>query len=201
MGGLNSGPHRSGRLREDRAKRFDALKWQMQAKAENWPEGIRQTLAFRAPHTGAEISARVALTFTDERFGGRRVWFSCPNCQSRARYLFGGRPHITKPHQIACAACQRLVYESRREGPERRLLRQMGKLEGRLGGDPRKLAPPKGLARRTFDRLARRHEIYRQKLITRREIKLQNKLRRDLRRSWSTNPAELSALRRAYGLK
>src|SRR5215510_9334143 len=54
-GGLNSGPRRSARLREDRAKRFDVLALLERAKVEDWQEGTRYTVAFAAPHTGRII--------------------------------------------------------------------------------------------------------------------------------------------------
>src|SRR5215510_14371459 len=148
MGGLNSGPHRSSRLHENAVHRFDVLELQDQAKAENWPDGTRRTLSFPAPHTGTIISARIRLTFIAEPFGGRRIWFSCPECPRRVRFLFGGRSHLNKAQRIACRRCMRLRYASECEGPERRWRRQMAKLEQRLGGDPRKLTPPQGLARR-----------------------------------------------------
>ena len=197
MGGLNSGPHRTSRLRESAARRFDVLDLQAQAKAESWPDDRRHTLAFRAPHTGAIISAKVVLTFTAERFGGRRIWWTCPGCPRRVRFLFGGRSHISKPYGIACARCQRIAYASNLEGPRRRWRRQMEKLERRLGGDPRKIEPPRGLARRTFDRLAARHEVYRQKVMARRQRKLQTRMRN---RQWPTDAAGWRALREANGL-
>ena len=67
----------------------------------------------------------------------------------------------------------------------------------RLGGDPRKLTPPKGLARRTFDRLAQRHAYYLAKLTAKAQERLRRKL---LNRPWPTDPAELRALREAFGL-
>jgi hypothetical protein len=60
---------------------------------ELWPEGIRQVLAYRAPHTGAIVSARVEMMFPDQPFGGRRLWFRCPECPRNVRYLYGGKPH------------------------------------------------------------------------------------------------------------
>jgi hypothetical protein len=197
MGGLNSGPHRSARLHEDRAKRYDALELQQQAKAECWPEGTKHTLAFRSPHTGTVISVKVSLTFTAERFGGRRVWFSCPECPRRVSVLWGWPSHISQRYRIACAQCQRIAYASNLEGPARRWRRQMEKLEQRLGGDPRKIEPPKGPARRTFDRLAARYETYRQKVIARSEAKFRRHMRS---RMWPIDPAELRAVRDAYGL-
>ena len=52
----------------------------------------------------------------------------------------------------------------------------MKKLEQKLGGDPLKIEPPKGNARRTFDRLAERHAAYRAKLVRHAEERLRRKL-------------------------
>ena len=60
----------------------------------------------------------------------------------------------------------------------------MDKIEHQLGGDPQKIEPPRGLARRTFDRLAARHETYRQKMIAHREARFQTKMRSRL---WPTD--------------
>jgi hypothetical protein len=185
------------RLREERAKRFDALQLQAQAKAEGWPEGRRHTLAFRAPHTGAIIAARVVLAFTDQPFGGRRIWWGCPECRRRVRFLFGGRTNVSQPYRIACAKCQRIAYGSNLEGMTRRWRRQLTKIEKRLGGNPHKMTPPKGLARRTFDRLAQRHAHYMAKLTAQAQERLRRKL---LNRPWPTDPAELRALRETCGL-
>jgi hypothetical protein len=196
MGGLNSG-HRSTRLREATAKRFDVLERQAQAKAEGWQEGRKHTLAFPAPHTGAIITARVVLTFTDQCFGGRRMWWTCPECSRRVRILFGGRSHITQPYSIACAKCQRIAYASNLEGKERRWRRQLAKIERQLGGDPCRIELPKGNARRTFDRLAARHALYRGKIVAHAEERLRRKLQK---RPMSADLTELSAMQRALSL-
>src|SRR5262245_56961969 len=153
MGGLNSGPHRSTRLPESAARRYDVLELQALAKAEGWKDGTRRKLTYRVPTTGIILEVAVEVEFTRERFGGRHIWCLCPVCRGRQRLLFRGRPPYSAPHQIACGKCQRLAYDSNREGPERRWRRQMTKIDARLGGDPRKIEPPCGLARRTFDRL------------------------------------------------
>ena len=75
--------------------------WQQLAKAEDRQEGTTRALSFHAPSTGKLISVSVSLTFTDERFGGRRAWFECPECPRRVRFLFGGRPCLSKPYTIA----------------------------------------------------------------------------------------------------
>ena len=61
----------------------------------------------------------------------------------------------------------------------------------------RSKTPSRGNARHTFERLAARHERYRQRIIARREGKLQRRMQSRL---WPTDPAELRALREAHGL-
>jgi len=73
----------------------------------------------------------------------------------------------------------------------------MAKLERRLGGDPRKLIPPKGLARRTFDRLAVRHAAYRAKVVAHRQCKLERRMRKQ---RLPTDAAGWRALRETHGL-
>jgi hypothetical protein len=59
----------------------------------------------------------------------------------------------------------RIAWPSALERPTRRWRRQLRKIEQKLGGNPRKIEPPKGNARRTFDQLAERHAAYRAKLV------------------------------------
>src|SRR5215475_1753920 len=125
------------------------------------------------------------------------LWWICPLCPRRVRFLFGGRIGISSPYRIACAKCQRIAYGSDLEGKTRRWRRQLDKTERRLGGDPRKLTPPKGNARRTFDRLARRHAYYMAKVIAHAQERLHRKLRK---KPWLRDPAEMQALRQACGL-
>ncbi len=111
MGGINSGPHRSTRLRFAAAKRFDVSQLQRKAVAEQWPEGAVHRLSFE-PYPGRLITARVELTFILPGGGGRRYYWLCPECGRKARFLYGGRPDLTKPNRIACSACQRLLWPS-----------------------------------------------------------------------------------------
>jgi hypothetical protein len=173
MGSLSSGPHRSSRLHESQAKRFDVLELAGHAKTENWPDGTTRTLSFTLPHTGAVCSAKVELTFTEERFGGRRIWFRCPECGRRVRFLFGGRLSTGKPHRIACRRpCQGLAYACQLEARERRWRRQLAKLE-------------------------RRHRHYVGKLTEHRQARLRTKMRNRL---WPTDREELAVLMQSVGL-
>jgi hypothetical protein len=102
--------------------------------------------------------------------------------------------HLTAPqHRLREMPADRLRLESRGQGTRWR--RQLKKIERQLGGDPRKTEPPKGNARRTFDRLAARHALNRAKLTAHAEERLRRKLQKR-----PTDLAELSAMRRALGL-
>src|ERR1700729_3074598 len=94
------------------------------------------------------------------RFGGARPYFACPSvvngiaCRRRVTKLYGpGRYFL-------CRHCYRLVHASQSEGGLDRTLRRANAIRQRLGGDPGMAAPfpprPKGMWRRTYERLRRR---------------------------------------------
>ncbi|MEQ8652422.1 MAG: hypothetical protein RIC87_08160 [Kiloniellales bacterium] len=91
------------------------------------------------------------------RFGGSRPYFRCPGlvdgnaCDRRVVKLYAaGRYHL-------CRHCYRLTYGSQREDRLDRAQRQADRLRRRLGGEAGFDAPlprrPKGMWRRTYDRL------------------------------------------------
>lgn len=65
MGGPNSGPHRTSRLKYEAAKRFDVMELRNQARNDRWEEGHVVSLSYPAPHTGRPITAKVEVTFTE----------------------------------------------------------------------------------------------------------------------------------------
>jgi hypothetical protein len=196
MGGLNSGPHRSARLKADRAAKFDAMAYAQAMPAATLRDGAKVCLSFQPWPDLPPVTASTELAEVRCGFGGRRWLLACPCCGRRARVLYGGRPETNARQRIACRACQRVRYPSQFESPERRWRRQLAKLEARLGGDPRKMQPPKGLARRTWNRLAARHQHYREKIAARRRDVLQGAMRGKL---WPTEPHELQRLRERFG--
>lgn len=111
------------------------------------------TLTYRTQSYGGEwqpVTERVYLDYTSQHFGGERRWFFCPNCRRRCAKLYGGA-------RFLCRQCYGLGYASQAEDAPNRLLRRAQKLRMKLGGDGCVDEPfpdrPKGMHRRTFDRL------------------------------------------------
>ena len=97
-----------------------------------------------------EIRYKVGIARTPCHFGGTRPWFVCPGRGCRRRvttlYLLGA--------YFLCRHCQGLGYE---EARPHRLLRRAQRVRQRLGGPTGLSYPfpprPKGMWRRTYDRL------------------------------------------------
>lgn len=90
---------------------------------------------------------RIALTYTETRFGGRRPWFACPHCQKARRVLH----YVGK--SLACRHCFDLRYTSEIEDPLSRATRQRRRLLAKVGGsDPGGDFPvkPKGMHWKTY---------------------------------------------------
>jgi hypothetical protein len=94
------------------------------------------------------------------RFGGARPYFICPGvvngvaCGRRVAKLFrSGRYFL-------CWHCYRLAHASQSESGWERALRRANRIRQRLGGEPGMVAPfpqrPKGMWRRTYERLRTR---------------------------------------------
>ena len=101
----------------------------------------------------------VYLDWSDCHLGGRRAWFRCPacGCGRRVAVLYGGSI-------FACRHCHRLAYDSQRERWDDRLTRRADKIRQRLGWEPGILNghgdKPKGMHRRTYERLVAQHDAY-----------------------------------------
>jgi len=90
---------------------------------------------------------RIALTYSETRFGGRRPWLSCPHCQKRRRVLH----YVQK--SFVCRACFDLRYTSEVEDVLSRAARQRRRLMEKVGGsDPGGDFPlkPKGMHWKTY---------------------------------------------------
>ena len=126
-------------------------------------DGERLHLAYRVRIGGGDwedIDESVRIVSVACRYGGARPYFMCPGvangraCGRRVAKLHGpGRYFL-------CRHCNRLSYASQSEGALDRALRRANTIRQRLGGDPGMASPfperPKGMWRRTYERLHRR---------------------------------------------
>ena len=121
------------------------------------------TLKYRSRSYGedwSDIEQRVPVTWTACRFGGERPQFVC---SVTSNGVYCGRSVIKlygAGRLFACRHCYRLAYASQSETQWYRGLRRANKLRERLGGDPGMDSPfpprPKGMWRRTYERLQER---------------------------------------------
>jgi hypothetical protein len=120
----------------------------------------RLNLSYRMRSGGGEwedVTESVPIVRVPCRFGGTRPYFTCPgmvqgiNCGRRVTKLHHGARYFL------CRQCYRLAHASQSEGAWDRMLRRANKIRQRLGGDPGMDSPfptkPKGMWRRTYDRL------------------------------------------------
>ena len=184
MGGLGSGrPSGSGRGTVEACRSIDVNRlnregclragsmggWQWTCDGEKVAsinlraETDRLHLTYRVRSGGGEwedVAEPVRIVRIPCRFGGTRPYFICPGvvngiaCGRRVAKLHGpGRYFL-------CRHCYRLSHASQGEGTWDRTLRRANKVKQRLGGDPGMAAPfppkPKGMWRRTYDRLRER---------------------------------------------
>jgi hypothetical protein len=123
-------------------------------------EDDRVHLTYRVRSGGGEwedVAETVRIVRVACRFGGARPYFICPGVVNG---IACGR-RVTKLHgpgrYFLCRHCYRLAHASQSEGIWDRTLRRANKIRQRLGGDPGLAAPfppkPKGMWRRTYDRL------------------------------------------------
>ena len=107
-----------------------------------------------------DMKETVRLVRVQCRYGGTRPYFECPG-------VVGGRACVRRVAKLyasgryfLCRHCYRLAYGSQSEGRWDRLMRRANKIRTRLGGSPGTATPfperPKGMWRRTYERLRRR---------------------------------------------
>jgi hypothetical protein len=123
-------------------------------------------LNYRAESSGSgewkSVQQRVPIRLTACHLGGQRPWFVCSVycngrcCGRRAAILY------CAGELFACRRCYDLSYASQRQTALHRGLEQARKIRMRLGGSADLLEPfpakPKGMHRRTFQRLQARAE-------------------------------------------
>lgn len=100
------------------------------------------------PHTFC-----VWLDWTPCHYGGERIWFRCPRCQSRRAVLF------MASGVFRCRGCHDLAYQSTREDAIDRAGRRITTLQRKLKAAPGSMwwtipEKPAGMHWQTYDRLA-----------------------------------------------
>jgi len=97
-----------------------------------WNGASRGSISVRAAgliveywHGGAPVNQVVFTETTPRNFGGRQVWFTCPNCRRRCSILY-------LSNRLACRQCLRLAYRSQSEDALNRSYRKQRKIEQRL---------------------------------------------------------------------
>lgn len=76
---------------------------------------------------GMQAYQEIAFTSTSPSFGGKRLWFACPNCGARCRVLYLPPRAI----RLACRTCHRLTYRDRlrRREPTHELMSAIERLD------------------------------------------------------------------------
>lgn len=111
-------------------------------------------LHYKTNHSGEEWRDRTVTLFlskTNPNYGGERLWFVCPGCNTRRAKLYGGQ-------WFRCRACQGAYYQTQLESPTDRAFARFYKRRHRLGayGGMQEPFPPKPKWMRwaTYERLA-----------------------------------------------
>ncbi len=106
-----------------------------------------------------DIKEVMPIVETPCNYGGTRKWFACLSCNRRVRILYGGK-------YFRCRKCYGLKYNSQYEEKRFRYLDYARDIQRKVAGeyqdvdDP--LAPrPKGMHRKTYRRLQREYDYYR----------------------------------------
>lgn len=185
MGGIGSGRrNQAGKDTVDDCRSLDVRRWGRDGLLTsglfftvNWTrngetvasmqvrtEADKLTLTYKHGHRGGLWQAMeypVWLSWTACTYGGRRAWFRCPvdGCGRRVALLYLGASGV-----FACRHCNRLVYPCQRERADDRAMRQADKIRQRLDWEAGimngKGPKPKGMHRRTFERLNTKHDAF-----------------------------------------
>ncbi|MCP4480595.1 MAG: hypothetical protein GY818_21120 [Planctomycetaceae bacterium] len=146
---------------------YQSFSWQWSRRGEVFAsinvrtEPNRVNLTYRHRSGGEDWKDEnypVFLDWTDCNLGGQRPWFLCPavGCRRRVAILYGGSI-------FACRHCYQLAYPSQRETCYDRAARRADRIREKLGWAPGILndyewEKPKGMHRRTFERLTAQHD-------------------------------------------
>jgi hypothetical protein len=129
------------------------------AKLHRWNNGATVTLTFRDGRAVIETrvpgqstyTAHADLDTTPLHFGGHRVWWKCPCCQTRVGVLYW------QACRWQCRKCARLVHESTRESDSSLAYARVNKVRRKLGWGGGLASPlggrKKGMHWKTYIRL------------------------------------------------
>jgi len=184
MGGLGSGrPSGSGRGTVESCRSIDVNRlhregclhagwmggWQWTRDGEKVAsinlraEADRLQLSYRVRMGGGDwedVAETVRIVRVACPFGGARPYFICPGVVNGIACGRGVAKLHGPGRYFLCRHCYRLAHASQGEGSWDRTLRRANKIRQRLGGDPGMVAPfparPKGMWRRTYERLRER---------------------------------------------
>ncbi len=115
-------------------------------------------LRYTNKNSDQEYDYKVLLTSTSPNYGGKRWWFFCPakKCGKRVGVLYGGKI-------FACRHCYNLTYESQNEAIHYRMLTKAQDIHRKLGGTGCTMdfvSKPKGMHRKTYNRLKHKMDYY-----------------------------------------
>jgi hypothetical protein len=103
----------------------------------------------------------VPIVTTKQPLGGEGPWFEC-DCGERAAILYGPR--------FLCRRCRRIAYSSQQESRRYAAPRRAQKIRTKLGGSFSMSEPfperPKGMHRRTYEKLRARYVNFEQASLT-----------------------------------
>src|SRR6266478_5780799 len=123
------------------------------------PDRLQAVLKYRAGRVGEELRDIEEAVWLDTKpcgFKGQRLRFICPGCGRRIAELYPDGVHFR------CRKCCGLGYRSQRKGREARGLAKAARIKQQLGGSGEYADPvperPKGMQRRTYERLSNEAE-------------------------------------------
>lgn len=111
---------------------------------------LHYTVKGQTPNDSQRIQETIFLDWTEQPFGGKRVWFLCPHCHSRRGILYGRVRYL-------CRKCHGLTYDSQYDPYPQLPWTRCHRVRERLGGDDALSSPfprkPKGMHHKTYERL------------------------------------------------
>jgi len=149
-----------GRLKDDT---YGCLSWTFRGQQSGSIRYIMRKdvmiLNYRVRENGEDckqVREEVSLDRTPCYYGGKRIWFLCPNCNRRVAVLYGAGRYFL------CRHCSGLTYHSQQQPPHFRLMEKAQAIKKRLGGDGDLSLPlppkPKHMHAKTYRRLCSEYE-------------------------------------------